>query len=173
MQRPLFWLLNTVIRLFPHCQIYICVVKLETRPMRARTLAMDLERVVTRQCEYIIKIYSVLIFPLVTLLHRSLSVWKDLKTSMALFAISVNIKHFFVRLNSAVFTDFICENRKLPFLCLKHPLIQHFHKDTKWTAMRQSQVMNVAKHALGSKVCSPLFTQAWKLLSGSFLFCWV
>ena len=29
--------------------------------------------VVTRQCEYIIKIYSVVIFPLVALLHRSLA----------------------------------------------------------------------------------------------------
>ena len=36
--------------------------------MRAITVAMDLARVVTRQCEYIIKIYSVLIFPLVALL---------------------------------------------------------------------------------------------------------
>ena len=33
--------------------------------MRAITVAVDLARVVTRQCEYIIKIYSVLIFPLV------------------------------------------------------------------------------------------------------------
>ena len=64
--------------LFPHCQIYICVVKLETCPVRAITVAMDLARVVTRKCEYIIKIYSVLIFSLVALLHRSLSVWKDL-----------------------------------------------------------------------------------------------
>ena len=30
-------------------------------------------RVVTRQCEYTIKIYIVLIFPLVALLHRSLA----------------------------------------------------------------------------------------------------
>ena len=41
--------------------------------MRAITVAMDLARVVARQCEYIIKIYSVLIFPLVELLHRSLA----------------------------------------------------------------------------------------------------
>ena len=41
--------------------------------MRAITVAMDLARVVTRQCEYIIKIYSILIFPLVALLHRSLA----------------------------------------------------------------------------------------------------
>ena len=43
---------------------------------------MVLTHVVTRQCEYIIKIYSVLIFPLVALLYRSfarsLCVWKDL-----------------------------------------------------------------------------------------------
>ena len=42
--------------LFPHCQTYICVVKL--CPMRALTVAMDLARVITRQSEYIIKIYS-------------------------------------------------------------------------------------------------------------------
>ena len=41
---------------------------------------------------------------------------------MALFAISVYIKHFFVYLNSTVFKVFICENRKLPFLSLRHPL---------------------------------------------------
>ena len=41
--------------------------------MRAITVAMDLARVVTRQYEYIIKIYSVLIFPLVALLHSSLA----------------------------------------------------------------------------------------------------
>ena len=41
--------------------------------MRAITVAMDLARVVTRQGEYIIKIYSVLFFPLVALLHRSLA----------------------------------------------------------------------------------------------------
>ena len=49
--------------------------------MRAITVAMDLARVVTRHCEYIIKIYSVLIFLLVALLHRSLarplSVWME------------------------------------------------------------------------------------------------
>ena len=38
--------------------------------MRAITVVMDIARVVTRQCEYIIKIYSVLISPLVALLHR-------------------------------------------------------------------------------------------------------
>ena len=41
--------------------------------MRAITVAMDLARVVTRQCEYINKVYSVLIFPLDALLHRSLA----------------------------------------------------------------------------------------------------
>ena len=65
--------LHAIKPLFPHFQIYICVVKLETCPMRAITAAMDLARVVTRQCEYIIKIYSVLIFPLIALLHRSLA----------------------------------------------------------------------------------------------------
>ena len=65
--------------------LYMCVVKLEICAMRAIIVAMDLARVVTRQCEYIIKIYSVLIFPLVALLHRSiapsLSVWKDFDCS--------------------------------------------------------------------------------------------
>ena len=65
---------KTVISTLSDLQLYICVVKLETFPMRAITVAMDLARVVTRQCEYIIKIYSVLIFPLVALLYRSLSV---------------------------------------------------------------------------------------------------
>ena len=49
--------------------------------MRAITVAMDLARVVTRQCEYIIKIYSVLFFSVSRIaasLARSLSVWKDL-----------------------------------------------------------------------------------------------
>ena len=40
--------------------------------MRAKAVAMDLARVVTLQCEYILKISSVLILPLVALLHRSL-----------------------------------------------------------------------------------------------------
>ena len=39
-------------------------------------------------------------------------------------------------LNSATFKVFICENRKLPVLCLKHPLFQHVHMNLKWTAMR-------------------------------------
>ena len=89
---------------------------------------------------------------------------------MTVYAISVIIKHFFVRLNSAVFKVFICENIKLPFSCLKHPSFQHLHKNKKWTAMRHSQMVNVAKHALSSKVFSLLFTQAWKLLPGYFLF---
>ena len=41
------------------------------------------------------------------------------------------------------------------------------HKNPKCTAIRQ---VNVAKHALSSKVFSPLFTQAWKLLPGYLLF---
>ena len=91
--------------------------------------------------------------------------------SMTLFAISVNIKNFFMRLNSAVFMVFICENRKLPFfICVKHPLFQHLHKNLKWTAMRHSQTIKSAKQALSSNVFSPLFTQAWKLLPGYFLF---
>ena len=82
-RRDWVFTLHAIKPLFAHCQIYICVVKLETCPMRAITVAMNLARVVTRQCEYIIKIYSVLIFPLIALLHRSLtcspSVWKDLQ----------------------------------------------------------------------------------------------
>ena len=72
-RRDRVFTLHAIRPLFPHCQIYICVVKLETCPMRAITVAMDLTRVVTRQCEYIIEIYNVLIFPLVALLHRSLA----------------------------------------------------------------------------------------------------
>ena len=83
---------------------------------------------------------------------------------MKRFAISVNTKQFFVRSNFAVFKVIICENRKLSFLCLKHLLFQHLHKNQKWTVMRLSQMVNVAKHALISKVFSPLFTQAWKLI---------
>ena len=78
--------------------------------------------------------------------------------------------NFFVRLNSAVFKVFICENRKLPILCLKHPLFHHLHKHQKWTAVRHHQMVNVAKHVLSSEVFSPLFTKAWKLLPGYFLF---
>ena len=89
---------------------------------------------------------------------------------MTLCAISVNIKYLFVRLNSAVFKVFICENRKLPSSCLKHPLFQHLQNNPKRTAVRHTHMVNVAKHALSSKVFSPLFTQAWKLLPGYFLF---
>ena len=69
---------------------------------------------------------------------------------MTLFAISVNIKHFFMCLNSAVFKVSICENGKLPFLCLKHPLFQHLHMNPKWTAMRHSQMINVAKNTVST-----------------------
>ena len=52
------------------------------------TVAIDLARVIMRQYEYIIKIYSVLIFLLVALLHsslaRSLCVCKDLYTGRKL-----------------------------------------------------------------------------------------
>ena len=86
---------------------------------------------------------------------------------MALFAISIKLKHFFMRLNSVVFKVFICENRKPPFLCLKHPLFQLLHKSPKWTAMRHSHMINVAKHALTNKVFPPFHssmkTIAWIL----------
>ena len=72
-RRDWVFTLHAIKPLFPHCQIYIFVVKLENCSMRAITVAMDLALVVTRQCEYIFKIYSVLIFPLVALLHRSLA----------------------------------------------------------------------------------------------------
>ena len=36
-----------------------------------------------------------------------------------------------MRLNFAVFKVLICENRKLSFLCLKHHLFQHLHKNPK------------------------------------------
>ena len=48
---------------------------------------------------------------------------------MTVFAISINIKHFSMHLNSAVFKAFIHENRKLPFLCLMYPLFIHLHKN--------------------------------------------
>ena len=51
--------------------------------MRAITVTMDLARVVTRQCEYIIKIYSVFNFSVSRIaasLGRSLSVRKDLNS---------------------------------------------------------------------------------------------
>ena len=70
-RRDRIFTLHAIKPLFPHCQIYICVVKLGKCPMRAIIVAMDLARVVTRQCERIIEIYSVLFFPSVALLHRS------------------------------------------------------------------------------------------------------
>ena len=73
-------------------------------------------------------------------------------------------------LNSAVFKVIVCENRKLPFLCLKYSLLQYLHMNPKWTAMRHIQMVNVAKHTLSSNVFSPLFTQACKLLPGYLLF---
>ena len=46
-RRDRVFTLHAIKMLFPHCQIYtcICVVKLETCPMRAITGAMDLARV--------------------------------------------------------------------------------------------------------------------------------
>ena len=95
------------------------------------------------------------------------SVWSVI--SVALFTISVNVKHFFMCLNSAVFKGFTCENGKLPVLCLKHPLFQHLHMNPKWTVKQHSQMVNIAEHALNSKLFSPLFTKAWKRLPGYFL----
>ena len=62
-RRDRVFTLHAIKPLFTHCQIYICVVKLETCPMRVITVAMDLARVVTRQCEYIIKIYTAVFYP--------------------------------------------------------------------------------------------------------------
>ena len=81
---------------------------------------------------------------------------------MTRFAISVNIKQFFMHLYSTVFKIFICENRKIPF-SLKHPLFQHLHKNLQWTAMRLSQMVNVAEHALSTTVHSSMKTIAWIL----------
>ena len=76
-RRDRVFTLHSIKPLFPHCQIYIIFMCSQVRkltcPMRAITVAMDLARVVTRQCEYIIKIYYVLFFPLVALMHRSLA----------------------------------------------------------------------------------------------------
>ena len=47
--------------------LYVCS---QVRNMSYASEVVD-SRAATRQCEYIIKIYSVLIFPLVALLHRS------------------------------------------------------------------------------------------------------
>ena len=74
-------------------------------------------------------------------------------------------------LNAAVFKVFICGDRKLPFLCLNHPLFQHLHMNPTWTAMRHSQMVNVAKHALSSNVFLRLFTQAWRLMIAWIHFC--
>ena len=89
-RRDRVFTLHAIKPLFPHCQIYICV---ETCPMRAITVAMDLARVVTRQCEYIIKIYSALIFPLVALLHRSLARSLCERTFMLIFAKWFHVFH--------------------------------------------------------------------------------
>ena len=84
--------------------------------------------------------------------------------SVALCVISVNLKHFLVCLNSAVFKVFISENRKLQsILCL------YLYMNQTWTAMRHRQMVNVAKDALNSKVFSPLLNQALKILPGYFL----
>ena len=45
----------------------MCVVKLETSPLRAIIAAIVAPRAATRHCERIIEIYSVLFFPLVAL----------------------------------------------------------------------------------------------------------
>ena len=110
--------------------------------------------------------------------HCKLSLdWKDQKwflhcsfVNTGTLVSDCRLKHFFLCLNSVVFKVFICENRKLSFLNLKHILFQHLHKNPKWTVMRHSQMVTVAKHTLSSKVFLPLFTQAWKLLPGYYLF---
>ena len=97
------------------------------------------------------------------------SLASDLR-SRWLFCDFSQYKTVFLAFNSGVFRDFICENRKLPLLCLKHPLFQQFHKNPKWPAIRHGQMLKVAKHAWSSKVFLPLYTHAWKLLSVYILF---
>ena len=48
-------------------RFFMCVVMLETCPMRAIMAAIVASRAATRQCEQIIKTYKVLFFPLVAL----------------------------------------------------------------------------------------------------------
>ena len=55
-----------------HYQICMCVVKLETCPIRAIIAALVASRAATRQCEQIIKTYKILFFPLVVLSHALL-----------------------------------------------------------------------------------------------------
>ena len=83
-------------------------------------------------------------------------------------------KHFFVPLNSAVFKVLICENMKTTLLMFETSFVSTFAQEPKkWTAMRHSQMVNVAKHALHSKAFGPLFTQAWNYCLDTFYFCWV
>ena len=49
----------------------MCVVNLETCPMRAIIAEIVASLAATRQCEYIIQRYKVPIFPFVALQHRS------------------------------------------------------------------------------------------------------
>ena len=43
-RRDRVFTLHAIKPLFPHCQSYLCVVKLETCPMRATSVVMDLAR---------------------------------------------------------------------------------------------------------------------------------
>ena len=82
-------------------------------------------------------------------------------------------KALFHVFNSAVFKVFICENRKLPFLCLKHTLFQQLHMNPKWTATRHSQMVNVAKHALQQVIFNPVHSSMKIIDWILFYFCWV
>ena len=76
---------------------------------------------------------------------------------------------FFAHSNSVIFKVFICENRKLPLLCLKYCIIHHWHKNPKQFALPHSQMAHVSKHILDSNGFSFVFTRAWKILPGYVL----
>ena len=50
---------------------------------------------------------------------------------MKFFVISVNIKHFFVRLNSAVSKVFICEKMKTTLFMFETPFVSTFAQEPK------------------------------------------
>ena len=64
-RRDWVFTLSAIKPFFPHYHTCMCVVKLETCPMRATIAAIVASRAATRQCEQIIKTYKVLFLPLV------------------------------------------------------------------------------------------------------------
>ena len=68
------------------------------------------------------------------------------------------------------FQGFYLWKQKTTLLKFEASFVSTFTQEPKWTAMRH--MINVAKHALSSKVFSSLFTQTWKPLLRYFLiFC--